>query len=416
MNVVVVDWDVCCPANSGKRQRTLNLMLELADRHSVVYFSRGDGESSDGRETRVFLAARGIDSHFANLPVPVKRGWSFYRKVARNLASPAPYAVDAHMCARFRRKLHEFARGRKIDLWQVEWSPYVELLRGAPSDAPVILMAHNVDSLIWRRYAETETRPWARSYLRLQHARFERYERRVFRAAHCVVAVSDDDAQLMRDEFAAERVAVVENGVRFSDYAEPNRPRDPREMLFLGGLDWRPNIDGLKHFLARVLPLILAEEPAARLTVVGRNPSERLAALVRQSPQCELAANAPDVRPYLARAGMMVVPLRIGGGSRLKILEAAASWLPIVSTTVGAEGLRLAPDRDLAIADTVEEFVAATVRWMRAPHEAKEFAARARQTAAERYCWSMLGRRLDEIWHDAVDPRGLTAQVGAGDP
>ncbi|HMP08342.1 MAG TPA: glycosyltransferase [Lacipirellulaceae bacterium] len=363
MNVVVVDWDVAYPADSGKRLRTLNLMLELAGRHNITYFTRGSGDSQQGRLAAEFLNDRGIRAVFADAPIPAKKGWQFYARVAASMASKTPYAVAAHESAKFRGQLAAFAAENPVDLWQLEWSAYVGMLAHLPQ-ARTLLMAHNVDSLIWQRYAETESRRWAGWYLAGQWRRFVEYERQAFRQASHVVAVSQDDAQLMRADFQADHVDVVENGVDLSMFTTQTAARDPRELLFVGSLDWRPNLDGVEWFLEAVLPLVRAAEPDARLTVVGRRPPAPLAARLRQTPNCSCHADVPDVRPYLAQAGIMVVPLRIGGGSRLKILEAAAAGLPVASTTVGAEGLRFQAGRDLTIADDPRHLAAAIVQWI----------------------------------------------------
>src|SRR5262249_50567701 len=156
-----------------------------------------------------------------------------------------------------------------------------------------------------------------------------------------LVTVSPDDAWLARSRYGAERVTVVENGVDV-DYFQPVATgRDSEHLLFLGSLDWRPNLDAVRLLLESIFPAVRAAHPAARLGIVGRNPPPWLLTRAKQITGVEVAANVPDVRPYLARAGAMVVPLRIGGGSRLKILEALATALPVISTRVGAEGLEL---------------------------------------------------------------------------
>src|SRR5262249_15464805 len=151
-----------------------------------------------------------------------------------------------------------------------------------------------------------------------------------------------------------DHVDVVENGIEPQFYASVGGARDPRRLLFLGSLEWRPNLDAITMLLDRVLPAVRAREPATTVSIVGRNPPRALAQRVRETAGVDLHANVPDVRPYLGQSGLMVVPLRIAGGSRLKILEALAIGLPVVSTRIGAEGLRLRAGEHLSVAEDVD--------------------------------------------------------------
>lgn len=404
VKVVVVDWDITYPANSGKRLRTLNLMLQLAGRHDVTYFSRGDGRSAEGREAEKFLRDRGIKTEFANVPLPAKSTFTYYGRLAANLCARQPLAVAAHQSSRFARALRDYALCHEVDLWQLEWTPYVDMVQTGFSSRTLIV-AHNVDSLLWQRYQATEKNALRRQLFRLQWQKFERFERAAFNRATAVVAVSDDDAEILRSEFGVRRVHVVDNGVDVSHYQAVAATRDPHELLFLGSLDWRPNLDGVQLLLNEVFPRVRQQEPAAKLTIVGRNPPEWLTTLGQRTPQVEVRANVPDVRSYLARAGQMVVPLRIGGGSRLKILEALANGLPVVATTIAAEGLRLTPGREIRIADDLGTMASTIVQGIRWPSEAAAIARRGQELVADQYCWEKLATELEAVWEQTVTPR-----------
>lgn len=404
LKVVVVDWDISYPANSGKRLRTLNLMLQLADRHDVTYFSRGDGGTAEGRKAQQFLQSHGIKTEFANAPLPTKSTVAYYGRLAANLYATQPLAVTAHRSSKFARALRDYARDHDVDLWQLEWTPYVDMVQGIRASRTLI-NAHNVDSLLWQRYEESEPNLLRRRLFMSQRRKFERFERAAFNRATAVVAVSDDDAAIIRRRFGAPRVHVVDNGVDVAHYQAVTAARDPYELLFLGSMDWRPNLDGVRLLLDDILPRVWQREPAARLTIVGRKPPEWLIALCQRTPQVELHANVPDVRPYLARAGQMVVPLRMGGGSRLKILEALANGLPVVATNVAAEGLRLTPGHDVQIADDFEDMAAVVVRGIRRPSDAEAIARRGLRLVEDQYCWKRLADELEAIWEQTVATR-----------
>ena len=397
MKVAVVDWDVPYPADSGKRLRTLNLMLALAERHELTHVSRVAADGPEGKAAAEFLRDHGVTPVLAGFPVAAKRGARYAARLVKNLASADPYAVDAHRSPAFERFLRDHATRNRYDVWQCEWTPYVQMLADVPG-VRTQLVAHNVDSLIWRRYAEADRNPLRRAYIRMQHRRFERFERAAFRATDRVVAVSDEDAALARSMFDVDNVDVVENGVDVEAFGAVRRAPRVAEMLFLGSLDWRPNTDALRVLLEEVLPRVRRGTPGATLAVVGRRPSDALRQAVDRAEGATLHADVPDVRPFLARAGVMGVPLRIGGGSRLKILEALAARVPVVASAVAAEGLRLVDGDDFVRADTPEAMATAVTQWFRDPAAAAASAEQGRQTVASRYGWDSLATKLEGSW------------------
>ena len=252
-----------------------------------------------------------------------------------------------------------------------------------------------MESLIWQRYHEAEDDLLKRWYIKQQWRKFERFERRAFAAATRVVAVSESDAALIRDRFGGRNVDVVDNGIDRGYYEGVQPDPDPRTILFLGSLDWRPNLDAVGLLLDRIFPLVRAAEPAARLCLVGRKPAPALVQKIRGAPGVELHADVPDVRPFLSRSAIMVVPLRIGGGSRLKILEAMAAGLPVISSRVGAEGLELVPGEHYIAADQHEAMVGALLSSIRDPRPAQAMALRSRTFVLDRYDWDTLAERLE---------------------
>jgi glycosyltransferase involved in cell wall biosynthesis len=397
MNVVVVDGDLAYPPTSGKRLRTLNLLLPLARRHRIVYIARNNDDARAGLEAATFLQDHGIAPHIIEESVARKSGPAFYARLAANLFSSLPYSVASHDRPLFRRAVRDYAAKNAVDLWQFEWSPYVRAL-GAWPGARRLVVAHNVDSLIWQRYYETASQPLKRWYIKQQWRKFDRYEKAVLPAVDRVVAVSEDDARLMRRDYGVTRVDVVDNGIDRAFFESVRGTHDPKRILFLGSLDWRPNLDAIDLLLDRIFPEVRAREPEARLLIVGRAPPPGLMQRVRTMPGIELHANVADVRPYLADSGLMAVPLRIGGGSRLKILESLAAGLPVVSTRVGAEGLELQSGRDLVLVDSVEQFAAALVEQMRDPTAIHKMTEQGRLRVLERYDWNVLAGKLEEVW------------------
>lgn len=410
MNVVILGGTLPYPANAGNRVRTLNLTLRLARRHRITYLHHA-GDAEETRCAIAFLRDHGIATHEVPYAVPPKSGPSFYARLAANLVSPLPYSVATHSGSAVRRAVAAFAAAHQVDLWQAEGAHYFDAMCGLDG-ARVVLMAHNVESLIWRRLHEAEPHPLRRWYISKQWRKFERYERRICAAATRVVTVSPEDAAIVRGEFGVDHVDVVDNGIDRAHFeAMPGEHREPRRILFLGSFDWRPNLDAVGLLLDRIFPLVRDAEPAAQLILVGRNPPESLVRRAQGSPGVELHPNVPDVRPFLASAGVMAVPLRIGGGSRLKILEAMAAGLPVVSTHIGAEGLGLEPGCHFIAADPPEDHAAALLDAIRQPGPAQERARRARQLVLASYDWDALAEGLEQTWMRCVEAPVGTAPM-----
>ena len=397
LNVVLVDEELPYPATSGKRIRTLNLTLRLAKRHRITYLCHRNADPNEARRAAEFFTDHGIETIIVDRAVPRKSGPAFYARLAANLVSPLPYSVATHTSRALRRAVRRLAARRPVDLWHCEWTPYAEALRDLTGQRRLV-MAHNVESLIWQRYGETETNPLKRWYIRRQWRKYERFERRAFAEATRTVAVSPEDAVLMRVHFGATRVDVVDNGVDTAYFQPAATLRDFNRILYLGSLDWRPNLDAVRLLLDDIFPQVRTMEPDARLFIVGRNPPDWLRRQTALTPNAELHANVADVRPFLHECGVLAVPLRIGGGSRLKILEALACGTPVVATRVGAEGLSLEPGRDLTVVGQPEQMVAALVQAVRDPEAGLAQAERGRQVVLERYDWDVLADRLEQVW------------------
>lgn len=405
MHVVIVDGDLSYPATSGKRLRTLHLMLPLARRHRLTYIARGSGREEESQKARIFLGDQGIETIVVDDPLPRKSGPVFYARLAANLLSSFPYSAASHQSSAMTKAVEDYAAKYAVDLWQFEWTPYVGTVRGLPAPRKLVV-AHNVDSLIWQRYYESEDQPLKRWYVWQQWRKFESFERRVFAEATRVVTVSPEDAAILRDRFEIPRVDVVDNGIDKAYFQSVLRAGDPRQVLFLGSLDWRPNLDALGLLLDQVFPQVRAQEPTARLCIVGRNPPPSLVKHVGTLANVELHANVADVRPFLAESGVMAVPLRIGGGSRLKILEALATGLPVVSTRVGAEGLSLRPGEDLVVVEKVEQMPSALVDCIRNPERAQVLAQTGRRRVLDLYDWDGLAGKLEHVWEKCLQTNG----------
>jgi glycosyltransferase involved in cell wall biosynthesis len=224
-----------------------------------------------------------------------------------------------------------------------------------------------------------------------------RFERDTLARFGLVLAVSDADRGTFRRLYGSAvpaPVFVVKTGVDTSYFAPTATPPRPRHLVFTGSMDWIPNQDAMVHFVRDVLPLVRREEPAVTLSIVGRAPTPAVQALGRETG-IEVTGAVDDVRPHVAGAAVYVVPIRIGGGTRLKIFEAMAMGKAVVSTTVGAEGLPVTPGADIVIEDEPDRFAAAVIGLLRNDVRRSGLEQRARGLVVQKYDWAAVGAELE---------------------
>jgi polysaccharide biosynthesis protein PslH len=329
-----------------------------------------------------------------------------------SLISPLPYIVAAHVNPAMNAAVEEALASDRFDVLHCD---SISVVPTVPQDAriPKVFNAHNVEAVIWERYVANERRPWMLPVLRSQLARVARFESRLPGIFDCCVAVSDEDRLQMQRRYGAECVAVVPNGADL-DYYAPSPDSGEPTLVYVGSLDWRPNQDAVRWLLESIWPLVRSDLPGASLSIVGRRPPGWMGRMC-DSAGASLYADVPDVRPYLAAASAVIVPLRIGGGSRLKILEAMAAGRCVVSTSIGAEGLGLRGGQDITIADDAAHFACECVSLLNDPARRAALARSARSLVESRYGWDATACSLEEAWRLALSAArvardGMTCQ------
>jgi glycosyltransferase involved in cell wall biosynthesis len=260
-----------------------------------------------------------------------------------------------------------------------------------------VLFQHNVETMIWRRHAEHAAGVVRRSYFRMQASRMFAIERKVCRSAGHVIAVSPNDAGQMRELFGIDRISEVSTGVDLDYFCRPLETTRRHDLVFVGAMDWLPNIDGARFFVGEVLPLIRSRRPSCSLLLAGRSPVPEISEFAAKDPLIHVTGTVPDIRPFLWEAGVSIVPLRIGGGTRLKIYEAMAAGVPVVSTRIGAEGLAVADGRNIALADTASTLAERCLALLDDRDAAALQAAAALDLVTSQFSWERVGRDFEKI-------------------
>lgn len=330
--------------------------------------------------------------------MPKRGSPKFLAQLAQNLVSPLPLAVGRFATAEMRSQVTDLIAKHHFDSVVCD---FLAPSSNVPDLARCVLFQHNVETAIWRRHAEHGATPLHRAYFSVQADRMEACERHACRTAAHVIAVSDADADQMKQRFGVERISAVATGVDLNYFARPARQANPNGLVFVGAMDWLPNIDGARWFTQKVLPLIRQKRPATALVLAGRSPAAELLAYPAADPLITVTGTVPDVRPYLWNAAVSIVPLRIGGGTRLKIYEAMAAGVPVVSTAVGAEGLAITDEQDIAIADSPELFAQRCLEMLDNPARASSFSEAALHLVRSRFSWEQIGRDFEGILESA---------------
>lgn len=298
-----------------------------------------------------------------------------------------------------------------IHIEGIEMAAYLPLIQQAQPVAATIYDAHNAEHDLQRRVYQIDRADPARwagaAYSFAQWRRLRRFERAICRAATHVLAVSEADAEALR-QLAGASVTVVPNGIDAESYAQP--PADPLDLgpaalVFSGKMDYRPNVDAARWFAGRVFPRVRETIPEARFVVVGQRPHPRLEPL-RAAPGVELTGQVPAVEPYLHAAAVYVTPLRMGSGTRFKVLQAMAAGCAVVSTTLGAEGIGAAAERALILADGEADFAQAVIALLRDPQQRRDLGRAAQAFVRGRYDWSAIIPRLLDVYRSL---RGVPA-------
>jgi glycosyltransferase involved in cell wall biosynthesis len=396
MNILWVKVGGLWPAHTGGRLRSLQIVAALAERHAVTLLTtHGAGDDPEG------LVAQLPGCEVVSFPhaAPKQGTAAFGRALVRSWATALPVDLLKWRVPALRDAVERRLASTTVDVCVAD---FLSSVPNVPLEGPVpvVFFDHNVEHVIWRRLARVGP-AWRRPVLELEWRKVRRQEARTCRSARLTVAVSDVDRELLAADAPRARVAVVPTGVDTRYFSPSGTAGTPASLVFTGSMDWYPNEDAIRYFVAEILPLVRREVPAASLTVVGRRPSHPLRTLA-EAAGVRVTGRVDDVRPYVSDASVYVVPLRVGGGTRLKIFEALAMAKAVVSTTVGAEGLPLVPEQHFARADTPADFAAAVVALLRDPMRRNALGAAGRRLVEERYSWPQVAREFEERCREVV--------------
>lgn len=379
------------PLTTGGRLRSFHLLSELSQRHQVTVVTT----HSSGDDPKGLAAALSRCEQVISIPhAPAKqRSARFIPVLLRSWLSPLPVDFWRWRVPAVAHRVKHIMEEGDVDLCIADFLVTTASIP-LPGRIPAVLFAHNVEHMIWKRLSQVDGRIWERAALGLEWRKVRRWEAWVTAQTQLTLAVSESDQVSLARLVPTARIRAIPTGVDLTYFAPTVTLTAPEQIVFTGSMDWYPNEDAIIYFIDAILPAIRREVPGVVLTVVGRSPTSQLRAAAAHAG-VRVTGTVDDVRPYIAEAAVYVVPLRIGGGTRLKIFEALAMGKAVVSTRVGAEGLPLVPGVHFLCADDPAEFARTVVALLRDPARRRTLEAAGRRLVEERFSWPQVARDFE---------------------
>lgn len=401
--ILWVKADPLYPLDSGGKIRTFQMLKEWHSWHHITYLALFPLGTPDAAKSH----GSTYSSEQAWIPWrdQPKRSLSFYVGITRNFFfSRSPYVIDKYRSAGAASEIAGLDRKHNYDIVVADFlSMTPNIIAAGVAPNKVVVFQHNVESQIWKRHFESAKNLLLKAYMYVQWRRYHRFERKMCSDFKGVIAVSEDDAIRFQKEFGLQNVlGHVPTGVDVSYFSEFGHRPEPQHIVFLGSMDWMPNIDGIIEFAQTTYPKIKSQCANVKLTIIGRNPAPAVRALQDSDSSIRVTGTVDDVRPHMSRAAVSIVPLRVGGGTRIKIFEAMAMGIPVVSSTIGAEGLPVDDGVNIFVADDPDTFSRHVVALLQNPSLARSVGDAGKRMVGENFSWGTAVRQFDQMCTQAI--------------
>jgi glycosyltransferase involved in cell wall biosynthesis len=399
MKVLWVNSNFMHPTTKGGQIRTLEMLRYLHRWHEIHYVARENPEQPEG-------PARAHEYSTKSYPVKHqaldKTSPAFAFQLLAGTFSSVPLSMSRFDPPGMKKFLADLIQKERFDAVVAD---HLVPMCYMPDRSTTILFQHNVEFMIWRRHVQHASNPLKKAFFQLQAKRMFDFEKAACTESAHVVACSETDRDMMRTAFGISNVSDVPTGVNLEYFAHPSLGSEPgkADFAFVGSMDWMANQQGVLWFVNEILPLIRKRRPKATFAVVGRTPPPNITALAKD-PGITVTGTVPDVRPWFWESAVSVVPLLVGGGTRLKIYEAMAASSPVVSTTIGAEGLVYHHPDDIRIADSPRDFADQCLDLVENPEKRRAVARAAWELVNAHFSWEVAARKFDEVLQKAPRP------------
>lgn len=398
------------PMDTGGKIRTGQLLKQLNKKLHITLVTNMEKGKDEGRVEQV--KALCAEYHPISWKETEKYSIRFFLKVIIRVFSSRPISVLNDQSKKVERKLCELVQKQHFDLIICDFlqpSLNFEKIKSLPS----ILFEHNVEYVIPERHYLNSKNFFIRWFWKSQWKKLERYEKEACQKFTGVIAVSVQDQQCLKKLTGKKEIFAIPTGVDANYFVPLLEPCGKNTLVFSGSMDWIPNEDGISYFVSEILPIIQKHIPDVMLTVVGRNPTPALKNLAENVRGVEFVGRVDDVRPFIGKCAVYIVPLRIGGGTRIKIFEAMAMGMAVVSTSIGAEGLPVVSEKNCLIADTPEQFSNAVVTLLHDEMKRQQIGRAARKFVEDDFTWGKVSEVFSSICYEiAGKPSGYGDKPG----
>jgi len=388
MNILFLSSKSPYPIKDGHSMRTCNILRQISKKHRiflVTYFLSDDEEKEFNELKKICTEATGF-----KLPMSQSR-IQLCMALIKNIFSFSPFVAQKYRSKEMSAKIVKILSENKIDVVHIDILPLMSNFK-LFKKYPTVLVEHNVESLLLKRRVSFTKNPFKRMFWWSQYLKLLSFEKIKVGQVDCCAVVSSNEMQIIKKMNSRARVEIVPNGVDIEYFTPIGNPQENR-LIFVGGLNWFPNHDGMNYFCEKILPEVMIALPNVKVSVVGKEDKNFL-----YSSQITQLGFVDDVRPHVHSAKVFVVPLRIGGGTRLKILDAMAMGKAIVSTSIGCEGLEGKNGFHFIVEDTAQGFAKAVIELCQDSKKREFLGQNARKLAEEKYSWKLIGDKMNHIY------------------
>jgi glycosyltransferase involved in cell wall biosynthesis len=399
MKLLWIKSDFLYPADSGGKIRSYNILRQLSRKHKVNYVClAASPPASDHIEHLLEFCSK---VEYVIVPKHTKFSPLFYFEIAVGAFSRRPFVINTYTHYKIQNIISTMIRSGDVDVLICDFLAMAANALGEHA-VPKVLFQHNVEAEIWRRHYQTNSNPLAKAYLFMDYLKMKRFEHKACASFDRVLAVSHSDLIFHKKNYEIEHIDLIPTGVD-ADYFKPgNGSVKPQSMVFVGSMSWLPNIDAIEYFISEILPKIKIRYPNSTFTIVGKNPPEKIITIGKSDSTVRVTGAVDDVRPYVEAAAVYVVPIRIGGGTRIKIFEALAQKKAIVSTRIGAEGLPVCDGREIMLRDSPEEFANAVCELFKNERLCNSLGNYGRDLVVDNYTWETVANHFAKAIESAA--------------
>ena len=404
LNVLWLSHFVPYPPKGGCFQRSYNLIREVSKTNNVYLIALRHKDKATHPEAETGRAKPELEKLCKKViivDISTFSGANYYAMALKSIFSRHPLTVNLFKSKIVGKVVEEIAKEVRLDLVHYDTISLCEYMRNSVS-IPKILTHHGVESFMIRRRAGNERNWLKKIYLYVESYKLQRYEERNCHKYRVNLTVSEDDKSMLQKISPRSNIEVVENGVDVDFFRKKDDPSNTNRLIFAGRMDQYSNVDAIMQFCRNVWPLVKEEIPDIRLSIIGNNPPHKIREMATDDRGIDVLGYVDDVRPHFAGATISICPIRDGGGTRLKILDAMAMGMPVISTTIGCEGIDVSPGKDVLIADTPEEFVRNIRKLIDDGALRDSLGNNARALVESRYSWKIIGRKLDQCYRDSA--------------